>query len=362
VGSTVAELAALVEGRVQGDPDLVIQAARPLNEAGPADITFIESERHARSLETTRARAVVVPSGLAGANRESRGADAPGAFISVPDPLMAFVAIVRHLHGLPELPLHGIDPRATVDPSATVGPEPSIHPFAVIGANTIIGARCRIHAGVVIGRNCRLGDDVVLYPHVVLYDRTDLGHRVVVHANAVLGGDGFGYRLQDGRHVKVPQLGSVEIGDDVEIGAATTIDRGTFQATRVGTGTRIDNLVQIGHNCQIGRHNLLVSQVGIAGSCTTGEYVVLAGQVGLADHVHIGDKAVIGARSGLFRDVPAGERMLGTPAMPERETKRVYLCLDQLPALCREVRQLRQQMNGSQKPEAAADQNGHSEP
>jgi UDP-3-O-[3-hydroxymyristoyl] glucosamine N-acyltransferase len=365
VGSTVAELAALVEGRVQGDPNLVIQAARPLHEAGPSDITFLENERHARALETTRARAVVVPNCLASANEESLGASAPGAFISVPDPLMAFVAIVRRLHGLPELPLHGIDPRASVDPSATIGPEASVHPFAVIGANTIIGARCRIHAGAVIGRNCRLGDDVVLHPHVVLYDQTVLGHRVVVHANAVLGADGFGYRLQDGRHVKVPQFGSVEIGDDVEIGAATTIDRGTFQATRVGTGTRIDNLVQIGHNCQIGRHNLLVSQVGIAGSCTTGDYVVLAGQVGMADHVHIGDKAVIGARSGLFRDVPAGERMLGAPAMPEREAKRVYLCLEQLPALCREVRQIRQQLNGSRKPgdavDSSAGRNGHSE-
>ena len=145
--------------------------------------------------------------------------------------------------------------------------------------------------GAVVGRNCRLGDDVTLHPHAVLYDDTVLGNRVIVHANAVIGADGFGYRMQDGRHVKMPQFGCVEIGDDVEIGAGTTIDRGTFQATRIGAGTKIDNLVQIGHNCQIGRHNLFVSQVGIAGSCSTGDYVVLAGQVGVADHVHIGDRA-----------------------------------------------------------------------
>src|SRR5205807_3439123 len=165
-------------------------------------------------------------------------------------------------------------------------------PFAAVGEGTVVGARCRLHSGAVVGRHCRLGDDVVLYPNAVLYDGTVLGSRVIIHANAVIGADGFGYRLQNGRHVKVPQLGHVELGDDVEIGACTTIDRGTFQATRIGAGTKIDNLVQIGHNCKIGRHNLLVSQMGIAGSSTTGDYVVMAGQVGIADHIHIGDRAV----------------------------------------------------------------------
>ena len=170
-----------------------------------------------------------------------------------------------------------------------------------------------------IGEDCKLGDDVVLHPHAVLYDGTVLGNRVIVHANAVLGADGFGYRTQNGRHVKVPQLGSVELGADVEIGACTTIDRGTFQATRIGEGTKIDNLVQIGHNCQIGKHNLLVSQVGIAGSTSTGNYVVMAGQVGVVDHLHIGDGAIIGAQSGVNRNVPAGQPLarLSRPAPKE---------------------------------------------
>jgi UDP-3-O-[3-hydroxymyristoyl] glucosamine N-acyltransferase len=337
---TVQQLAALVQGQVHGDRDLVVQAARPLHEAGPDDVTFLENDRNARFLKSCRARVVVVPASLGPPSDQAAGGGL--TFIQVADPMTAFVAIVRHLHGQPECTPHGIDPRASVHPSAQVGPDPSVFPFAAIGAGSVVGARCQVHSGAVVGRNCRLGDDVVLYPHAVLYDGTVLGNRVIVHANAVLGADGFGYRLQDGRHVKVPQFGSVEVADDVEIGAGTTIDRGTFHATRVGAGTKIDNLVMIGHNCQIGRHNLLVSQVGIAGSCSTGDYVVMAGQVGIADHVHVGDRAVIGARAGLYRDVGPGERMLGAPARPEREAKRILLSLDHLPGLCRDVRLLKQ--------------------
>jgi UDP-3-O-[3-hydroxymyristoyl] glucosamine N-acyltransferase len=165
---------------------------------------------------------------------------------------------------------------------------------------------------------------------------------VVVHANSVLGADGFGYRFQNGRHAKVPQLGSVEIGDDVEIGACTTIDRGTFQATRIGAGTKIDNLVQIGHNCKIGCHNILVSQVGMSGSSSTGDYVVIAGQVGIVGHIRIGDRAMIGGQAGVTKDVPAGQHMLGSPATPEREQKRILMSLERLPDIRRDLRRIKQ--------------------
>jgi UDP-3-O-[3-hydroxymyristoyl] glucosamine N-acyltransferase len=178
----------------------------------------------------------------------------------------------------------------------------------------------------------------------VLYDGTILGHRAIVHANAVLGADGFGYRFHDGKHVKVPQLGHVEVGDDVEVGACTTIDRGTFQATRVDAGTKIDNLVQVGHNCHIGKHNLLVSQVGIAGSCSTGDFVVMAGQVGIADHIHIGTGAVIGAKAGVTKDIPDGQRTLGAPATPERDQKRILMSLEKLPDIRRDIRKIKQQL------------------
>jgi UDP-3-O-[3-hydroxymyristoyl] glucosamine N-acyltransferase len=332
---TLRQLAELIHGQLAGDGDLVLHAARTLAEAQPGDISFLETEKHAQHLPTCRASALVVPAGVAGDGRP---------VIRVADPLTAFVAIVRHLHGRKDTTPPGIDPRAVLHPSAQVGPDATIGPLVSVDEGCVVGARCRLYPGVVVGPHCRLGDDVTLYPNVVLYEGTVLGNRVIIHANAVLGADGFGYRLQDGRHVKVPQLGSVEVGDDVEVGACTTIDRGTFQATRVGAGTKIDNLVQIGHNCQIGRHNLFVSQMGIAGSSTTGDYVVVAGQVGIVDHVHIGDRCLIGAKAGVTKSVAPGVRMLGIPATPEREQKRILMSLEKLPELRKEIRRLKQHL------------------
>jgi UDP-3-O-[3-hydroxymyristoyl] glucosamine N-acyltransferase len=266
------------------------------------------------------------------------------AFIEVADPLVAFIAIVRHLHHERPAPPPGISSQASIHPSARLGPDCTVMPFAVVGEGAVLGARCRLYPGAYVGADCRLGDDVVLHPHAVLYHRTVLGNRVTVHAGAILGADGFGYRFVAGAHVKVPQLGNVEIADDVEIGACTTIDRGTFQATRIGQGSKIDNLVMIAHNCRIGQHNLLVSQVGIAGSCTTGDYVVMAGQVGVADHLTIGDRVVIGAKSGVSNDVAAGQRILGYPCWPEGEARRIMASMGNLPTLSKRVRRLEQQL------------------
>jgi UDP-3-O-[3-hydroxymyristoyl] glucosamine N-acyltransferase len=337
--STVRELAALVGGEVHGDGDLPIHAARPLHEACAGHVTFAEHEKHLPELHASPASAAVVAPDVPPNGK---------ALIRVADPLAAFVTIVRHLHGDPAPPPHGIDPLASVHPTAAIGPDASVHPFAVVGPGCVIGARCRLYSGAVLGRNCRLGDDVTLYPHAVLYDNTVLRHRVIVHAHAVLGADGFGYRFQNGRHVKVPQLGSVEVGDDVEVGAGTTIDRGTFGATRIGVGTKIDNLVMIGHNCQVGRHNILVSQMGMAGSSGTGDYVVIAGQVGVVDHVHIGDGAVIGGQAAVTKDVPPGQRMLGSPATPEREQKRILMSLASLPELRKRLRSVEQRVEGGE--------------
>jgi UDP-3-O-[3-hydroxymyristoyl] glucosamine N-acyltransferase len=354
----VQQLAAMVGGEIRGDGQREITAAKPLHVAGPGHISFVENERNVRHLKECRASAVFVPRALLGKEAEfAAGRAEPLVLVAVDDSLAAFIAVMQHLHGTAPVQRHGIDPLAFLHATAVVGQESDVLPFAVVGEGTRIGARCTIHSGVVIGRNCTLGDDVVLYPHVVIYDGVTLGNRVIVHGNAVLGADGFGYRFQDGRHIKVPQFGTVEIEDDVEIGACTTIDRGTFQATRIGQGTKIDNLVMIGHNCQIGRHNLFVSQVGIAGSTDTGDYVVLAGQVGVADHLHIGAGTQIGARAGVHKDSAPGERLLGTPARPEREAKRILMCLDRLPGVCKDVARIKQQLgmaDDDSKPQAGA--------
>ena len=337
---TVRQLAELVHGSIVGDPQIAIHGARTLQQAQAGDISFLEHPKYQTQLEKSKASAIIVEIDF----------PVPGkTLIQVADPLGAFIIIAKHLKGIQDPQRTGISPKADVHPDAAIGADPTIHAFASIGEGSSVGDRCRIHSGVVIGRNCRLGHDVVLYPNVVLYDDTILGDRVIIHANSVLGSDGFGYRLQQGRHVKVPQLGNVEIGADVEIGACTTIDRGTFQTTTIGAGTKIDNLVQIAHNVSVGQHNFLVSQTGIAGSSSTGQYVVLGGQVGVADHVHIGDGVLVGARSAVYRDIPAGQRLIGSPAEQEIPQKRVWATLPKIPAMHRAIRKIQQHLGIAEK-------------
>ena len=300
---TVRQLAEWVQGQIDGDADLVITKARPLYEAQAGHVTLLDNDKQLAKLEACPASAAVVSASLAAV---------PGkTLIRVADPMGAFIIIAEKLHARPALEHTGIDARAIVDPSAVIGPDPSVAPFASIGAGSRVGARCRIASGASVGRECVLGDDVVLHPNVVLYDGTIVGDRTIIHANSVLGADGFGYRFQKGRHVKVPQLGYVEIGADVEIGACTTIDRGAFGSTKIGDGTKIDNLVMIGHNCKIGKHNILAAQVGIAGSCTTGSYVMMGGQVGVKDHIDVGAGAMMGAEIQYYQD-PKGFDLAAT--------------------------------------------------
>ena len=328
-------LAQLVGGTVKGDGTVEITGARSVADATPGDITFAEHERYAKQLQQSRAAAAVV-----GLNVESNGLP----LICVAKPFEAFLQIAQHLQGPKRQITLGIHAEASIAPTARLGIDASVAPFVVIGEDVTIGDRCRLMAGAVIGDGCRLGDDVVLHPHAVLYPGTVVGHRVIIHAGAVIGADGFGYRFQGDHHAKVPQVGSVELGDDVEIGANTTIDRATFDVTRIGAGSKIDNLVQVAHNCQIGRHNLLVSQAGIAGSSTTGDYVVIAGQAGIRDHLTIGKGAVIGAMSGVMRDIHDGERVVGIPATEEREQVRLVASVHRLPELRDKFKQLVKQV------------------
>jgi UDP-3-O-[3-hydroxymyristoyl] glucosamine N-acyltransferase len=337
VVATVEQLAALVHGRLVGDGSVAIRSARPVAEAGPGDITFIESERYSKLLRSSPASAALVgPHFKVG--RNEFGPDL--AVIEVDDPISAFVAVRNHLIGEQKPRWTGIHPQACVASTARIGANVAIYPFVYVGDDAEIGDGATLFPGAVIGAGSRLGRDCTIHPNAVLYQNVVLGDRVEVHAGSILGGDGFGYRHTEGRHLKIPHSGRLEIADDVEIGSNCTIDRGTFEATRIGEGTKIDNLVMIGHNNQIGRHNLLCGLVGIAGSCKTGDYVVMAGQAGIKDNTQIGSGVIVGAQAGVHRSVPDGQHVLGSPAIPVREQRRIFQMIERLPEMHRQLREL----------------------
>jgi UDP-3-O-[3-hydroxymyristoyl] glucosamine N-acyltransferase len=327
----LSHIAQLVGGQLSGDPNVQISGAATLPVAQPGDVTLADHPRLAAQLARCQASAVIVPAGFEPGDRP---------FITVHDAHDAFAKIVSHFRPPRQTRFLGISPAACVDPTARIGAGTQVHPQAFIGADVEIGEACIIHSGARILDGCKLGRECVVFPNAVLYENTTLGRQVVVHANAVLGAYGFGYSTVEGAHKLSSQLGYVEVQDNVEIGAGTTIDRGTYGPTVIGAGTKIDNLVQIGHNCRIGRHNLICSQVGIAGSCSTGDYVVMAGQVGLADHLHIGDGAMLGAKAGLMTDALPGKRYLGAPAVEERQFFRSISLIQQLPQIRRRLREL----------------------
>jgi UDP-3-O-[3-hydroxymyristoyl] glucosamine N-acyltransferase len=271
------------------------------------------------------------------------------------EPETAFLAVAALLHPRRQKPAPAVSNTAHIANTAQVGPRTSVGHAAVVGEDAVIGSDCVIGPGVVIGDGCRLGNNVTIHANTVLYDDVVVGNDVIIHATCVIGADGFGYRLVNGRHEHLPHFGTVRICDDVEIGAGTTIDRAKVGETVIGTGTRIDNQVMIGHNCIIGRHNLLVSQVGFAGSVTTGDYVVCAGQAGIADHVHLGDGAIIGAKAGVHRDMPGGQSYLGSPAAPAPEATRQLMALKRLPQLRTTVKELQNELTRLQKTIADAE-------
>lgn len=327
----LAHLAELVGGRVVGDADMWLTGAAVLSDAGPHEITLVDQVERLPKLAASPAAAVVIPRGVTAPNKSA---------IEVDDVHQAFAVIVATFRPPRVRPRQGVSPHAHVSPTAQLAADVEIHPGATIGEGVVIGEGTTIHSGVHLGAGCRIADRVTIYANAVLYDDTVVGPRSIIHAGAVLGAFGFGYKIVEGRHQVCAQLGNVQIGADVEIGANTTIDRGAYGPTIIGEGTKIDNQVQIGHNCRIGRHNLLCSQVGIAGSTSTGDYVVMAGQCGVRDHVHIGTGALLGAMAGISNNVPDGARMIGIPATPERDQKLKQAALAKLPEMRRQLRLL----------------------
>jgi len=324
---TVSEIAKHLQGEVIGDGNAILNNFAPAAHAQPGDLTFAENEEFFARAENSAATAIIA---------DQRFGSAKKILIRVPNARIAFAKALALFFPEPAKPA-GIHPLSVVAASASVDPTAHIGPHCTVGERVKIGARCVLQAGNFVGDDSTLADDVNLFPNVTIYPRTEIGKRVRIHAGTVVGSDGYGYVLDGGFHRKVPQVGNVIIGDDVEIGANVTIDRGVLGPTVIGKGTKIDNLVQIAHNVEIGEHCILIAQVGIAGSSKLGNYVVLAGQAGIGGHLKIGNQATIGAQCGVMTDIPDKTTWLGSPAQPDRQFKRQVIALQRLPDLLKRL-------------------------
>ncbi|HMN08883.1 MAG TPA: UDP-3-O-(3-hydroxymyristoyl)glucosamine N-acyltransferase [Gemmatimonadaceae bacterium] len=330
---TARHVAELVGGEVRGDAEAPVHGVAPIDRATPGQLTFLASAKYAPLLANCSASVALVAPELA---------DTPGgvaARVVVAKPQEAMLRLLPVLF-VPPARRPGIDPTARIGRGAVLGEEVTIGPYVVIGEGARIGDRVQLDAHVVVGDGVEIGDDSHLFPHVTTYPGTRLGHRVVAHAGARLGNDGFGFVYTGGVHQKIPHVGRCVIEDDVEIGANTTIDRGSIDDTVIGAGTKIDNLVMIGHNVRVGRLCLIVAQAGISGSTRLGDGCVIGGQVGISGHNQIGDGARIAAQAGVFGDVPAGETWSGYPARPHREALRAQAALFKLAGMVRRLEKL----------------------
>ena len=329
------DLAARLQGRLQGNGEVLIRGVAGIKEAGPGEITFLADRKLEEYLERTAAAAVILP--------EDHPFDRlPGSRVA--DPRAAFRTAMDLFGDGRRLIPPGIHPSALIGPGTELGRDIAIGPNVVIGAQCRIGDEVTLLPGSVIGDDVRIGRACLIYPNVVIREGTRIADRVILHAGAVIGDDGFGFLTRDGRHAKVPQLGRVVIEEDVEIGANSCVDRATTGVTLIRRGTRIDNLVQVAHNVSIGEDSILCAQVGIAGSTLIGNRVTLAGQVGVVGHIQIGDGAMVGAQGGVTKSIPADSQVSGYPATPHAQAQRMYAALRHLPELVREVRRLRQRL------------------
>jgi UDP-3-O-[3-hydroxymyristoyl] glucosamine N-acyltransferase len=349
-----AALAQMLNGQLVGRPDVVLSNIAGIESAGPSDLTFIRSSRFAPKWASSRAGAALVTRGV-----EVAGHDPSARALIVVDSadlaLIQLLNFVQRQMPRTRIPA-GVHPTAIVDPTARVASTAAIGPMCVVGPGANIGEHAVLHARVSVGLGSKIGDRVELFPNVVIYDRCTIGPRTVIHAGAVIGADGFGYvpanaggpgvaqgaggaqGAGEHGHVKVPHLGTVEIGADVEIGANSCVDRAKLSATTIGDGTKIDNLVQIGHNCTVGRHVLICGQSGLAGSVSIGDGAVLAGQVGVTDNIKVGSGATLTAQTGAMTDIPAGETWSSMPARPHLQFFRQHTLVTRLPQLFKELK------------------------
>ncbi len=333
------EIAERLGGVVEGDGSLEITGANGMELAEQGQITFLAEKKFKDQLKTCNASAVIVKQAL----------ETDKAQIVHPAPALAFAKLLAEFYPEPR-PQPGIDDQASIAEGVQLGKDVSIGPLVAVGKDVVIGDNTVLHPGVVVHDGCRIGNHVTLFANVTLYRNSVIGNHVILHAGVVIGTDGFGYTPDEkGRHVKINQVGRVVIEDHVEVGANTCIDRAAFGETVVREGTKIDNLVQIAHNCDIGPHSIIVSQVGLAGTCTLGHHVVLAGQVGLADHVKIGDQVIVAAQAGVSKDLIEPGFYGGYPAVPAMSWKRYTTILPKLPELSRKIQELEKRLNAIEK-------------
>jgi UDP-3-O-[3-hydroxymyristoyl] glucosamine N-acyltransferase len=317
---SVGEIVDLVGGQFTGDRAREVMAVAPLAQAREDQLTFLSNRKYSADLAATRAGAILVPKNLDGNDER---------WIRVDDPYFALAGIMTRWFSTRPRP-SGVSPKAVVAASAQLGTNVTLGHFAIVGDDVVIGNNVTIFQGVSIEAGSIIGDDCIIYPNVVIYDGTRIGRRCIIHSGVVIGSDGYGFATHGGKHHKIPQIGIVRIEDDVEIGAGTTIDRAALGETVIGEGTKIDNLVQIGHNVKVGKHCLLVSQVGIAGSTELGDYVAVAGQSGFSGHLKIGNRVQVAAKSAVLDDVPDDTKVMGSPAVPFGEFARRHAVMKKL--------------------------------
>ncbi len=332
---TLGELAEYVDGRVRGDPNVIIKSASTLGRADEGDISFLANRKYEKQLRTTKASAVIV-------GKETANTSVP--LLIAEDPYYAFMQIMVLLHGHRKHKKEGISPRASISYSAKIGVDCHINNFATIADEARVGDGCIIYPGVYIGQGTQLGNDCIIYANVSIYDGCKIGNRVIINANSTIGEDGFGYASHKGVHHKIPQIGIVVIEDDVEIGTCCGIERGTLGDTIIGQGSKLGDLVAIGHGTKIGAHCLLVAQVAIAGSATLGHHCMVGGQVGIVGHISIGNNVTIAAQAGVTNNIPDGKVMLGAPAMEANQGKRAYSMIQYLPEMRQNIRNLQSEI------------------
>lgn len=335
IRKNLREIASLIGGEVIGDGDIVITGISGIKEAREGDITFLANPKYLPLMQQTKASAIITSYDVKESSRP---------IIRAENPSLAFAKMVQLIAPNEVRRPKGIHPTAVIGKEVVLGKGVAIEPYAMVDDHAVIGDRTVIDMGVYVGHHARIGEDCLIYPHVTIRERVKIGNRVVIHSGSVIGSDGFGFSTVKGVHHKIPQIGTVVIEDDVEIGSNVTIDRARFDKTWIKKGTKIDNLVQIAHNVVVGEHSVIVSQTGISGSTEIGNNVTLAGQSGIVGHITIGDNAVIAAQAGVTKSVPENTCVSGYPAKPHMQAKRLNAALQRLPELLKTVERLQKRI------------------